>query len=402
MPITDQFGTDDSRLANMSFGIGTTFSNQVFDREVNHTLTLSHTVELGLLVDGENTLTLSHTVGLDVTYNRSVNHTLVLSQSVAREVDYTRSVTSTLSLTQQVSVIKSPYFLFPSSTLTLTQDVDGIVVKPADNELDLTQEATVTVSFYRSVHQTLTISQTVEVLSSRLITAHSYLGMSQHARGVRTLTREIDQTVFLVQELWRDQTLEDSPHSLILSHTVVGTRLLQRSASSALTLTHSVSVSKTMNFDIVHNLVFKHSHIRPGGFPINDAFVVKVEPLTILESGNSAIVLPRPEFNDARSKPSKLNIKRAMDGTRRIYKRITISDILSYSFIIDRRKFYELRTFILNHNSDVIRLQNFKGEVWNVQFVTNPFNFVEEAYWGVQPGGNKCSITLDFEGVKVN
>jgi hypothetical protein len=44
---------------------------------------------------------------------------------------------------------------------------------------------------------------------------------------------------------------------------------------------------------------------------------------------------------------------------------------------------------------------NWKGEFWLGFFTNNPFDIVEEGYRNAADG-NRCTLTLEFEGIRLN
>lgn len=349
---------------------------------------------------------------LELTQVASENHTtnrrtfdvLPVFHRVAVQGTYRKSVTSTMVLTQEVDV---QVVRAASHVLIFTQTADGDKVKPGFSELVLSDGALVSFSLQTPFTSTLFLTQSVELQKSRGAFPTSVLAMEHRAVGTRVITRSVTQSLVLSQEMYRERFPESVSQSLVLSQTVETPKRASRTVGQSLTLTHSVSVAKTLVRSITHNLVFQNSFSRIIALPgqpvvtVPEVQVVKVRSLVILESGAGVIVLPAPEFNDKEGGNGRINIKRAMDGTRRVYKREQPSSRLMYDFTMDRVKAIELRQFILTYNSSVIHMTNWKGEIWYVVLTNNPFQLTEDAYWQ-SSWGNKCSITLEFQGVKVN
>jgi hypothetical protein len=65
-----------------------------------------------------------------------------------------------------------------------------------------------------------------------------------------------------------------------------------------------------------------------------------------------------------------------------------------------REKGLELQAFLEEYNADHLRLQNWKGEVWDVQLLTNPLEFTQNRRH--DPDGANCAINLEFEGRKLS
>ena len=112
------------------------------------------------------------------------------------------------------------------------------------------------------------------------------------------------------------------------------------------------------------------------------------------DSPETTTILPNPELADVENSQKSLTIKRAMDGTKRTYVRLTSNRLLTYTFRLQRAKMLELEEFVRAYHSQSIFMINHKNEQWVVRFVSNPFEF------GIDRRGNDGVITLNLEGVK--
>lgn len=395
-----------------------------FFREVTNTLTLSQTATCTVSKLATNELTLSHTA--DFLYLKGARNAIELTQSVAREVTYNKHLFSNLIPFQVLSRVMT-YRRSVENELELAQEATCQVVKAVSNTLNLTQEATAYVA--RPAFDTLIlldlasenhtsnvlaedqlfIGQSVEVQKSKAVQAQSILGFNQFARGTKVLNASASNVLTLTQALVGDYVDESAENVLVLSQSATGTRLINVSASNTLGLQQALALSKTIVRSVSNELVFLQSfEKRTGivGFPVvtipsAQATVTKKKCVMILEYAGQSITLPCPEFNDSEGSVIRLNVKRSMNGTRRVYKRDNPTSTLSYDLVMDRLKAIELRAFILANNSNPLRLTNFKGELWLVLLTNSPFSFSEDAYRD-STYGNRSSISLQFEGVRLN
>lgn len=323
-------------------------------------------------------------LALDITIRRTVEDELVLSQLA--EFEAVRPTASLINFTHSAEAIncKAGSNVFNIIAFSYTTFTLGL---PTTNELIL---------------ETL-----AEVTKSRAVSASNAFGMNQFSARVKVLSLSADNTLTMVSEVVRERFNRSINQSLTLSQAGVGNKVAERELTQQLTLGHTLGLSKTMVRSVGNTLVFKPSYQRraaiSGGtiIEIPGLQVVKVEPLVVLQSGNDVIVLKPPEFGDTEGGDNRINIKRSMDGAVRVYKRTSPSTKLSYSFVMDRLKALELRAFILANNSKVLKMTNWKGEIWAVNLTNNPFAFNEESRregaWG-----NRSSINLEFEGIKTN
>jgi hypothetical protein len=104
-------------------------------------------------------------------------------------------------------------------------------------------------------------------------------------------------------------------------------------------------------------------------------------------------LLPNPQFGDSEAPQQSMNIRRAMDGTRRTYVKTNQLSKLHYEFMLLRPKALEVRAFIESYYYAEILLTNHKNEVWLVHFATVPFELTDD---------QRITIVLEFEGTKLS
>lgn len=117
------------------------------------------------------------------------------------------------------------------------------------------------------------------------------------------------------------------------------------------------------------------------------------------------VLMPSPLFSDNEALTSRVTPKRAIDGTLYTYKKSSPRKKLQWTFGLTRGKALELRSFIINHAADKVRITDHRGDIWTGYLTNNPFEFdtIQRAVSGRGPTGTRDerqSITLEFEGVK--
>jgi hypothetical protein len=147
--------------------------------------------------------------------------------------------------------------------------------------------------------------------------------------------------------------------------------------------------------DMTQILTF--SHFAVGTIVSTDHYVMLQAPFPRVEA---SIIIPAAEFDDKENALGDMKIKRSMDGTRRTYVNRTNSRRLAYTFDMTREKGMELQAFLETYNAEHLRLHNWKGEIWDVQLMTNPLEFTQNRRF--DPEGANCAINLEFEGVKLS
>ena len=429
---------------NITLGASSTLNlaqlaQAVVTKPANNTLVMSQSATYTLSKVARSLFEPQHFVERNLTANRTLTQTFQPYHAVGLNKLSNEAVSQTLTLSQNVIgvAVKNA-----SNTLALTQTVNLQLVKPADNFLGLGHFADVNGTFNIRRGHRFRISQSVSIEHSSARGVTSVLAFNQKAKATRVRVASASNTLNLSQALVQEYFDRSVDHTLVISQTAVGNRIINRSVSNQLHLSQSMVLAKTLNRTVNHTLAFNSSFQRnvyigsrqvaivtvgpsqtvtingkqfvlnsvgPSGYvPVNgsqyvlvrSAEAVLVKNYVVLEAPGGAIVLPAPEFNDSENWTATTNVKRTMNGSRYIYKKETPANHLSYTFVVDRLKALEMRRFLMMFNTTAMRMINWKGEVWIVVFTNNPFQITEEGYRSTLYG-NRCRFTLDFEGVRI-
>lgn len=84
------------------------------------------------------------------------------------------------------------------------------------------------------------------------------------------------------------------------------------------------------------------------------------------------IILPNPQFEDARASESKIQVKRTMTGRLITYVQSSDRVTLRLPFILSRMKSLELEAFINAYQSARWQVTLYDGSVWDAQLVGEP------------------------------
>ena len=412
---------DHDRIVTQGFVI-----NQAATRTISHNLIVNQTITfsqtaVGLTVKpASNTITFSQdatytvgkhvhqtiiitqSVGIALTILRSIHTVFPMGQSATAEKTYRRTLTDTIVFTQEAL---AELVHDASNILVFAQDASAYSAKPAFNTLDLEELLILSKSIGTPADHTVDFEQSAFVTKSYGLSATNAFGMSQFVHGDRILIVSASNTLTILQDLVRTRTLESVNQSLTISQTLACQKRVTPDVEQSFEITQDVQIALTKQLDISQTLIFLPSFEKPIGngqtVSVPTVQVVKVHKIVTLQTDDAVITLPSPEFGDREAYVDKLNIKRSMNGVRYIYKRTAPTSKLAYDFVMDRIKAIELRSFILANNSKMIRMENWKGEIWMVLLTNNPFSTTEEARWAGNLG-NKSRVTLEFEGVRVN
>lgn len=371
----------------------------VVTRPASNTLVLSQDADVEAGKHVVQSLSIDSIVSTSNTINRTLFSVLIPSQSVSLNTTIRRTIAQTLVLNQNANGNNSTN---ASNTLTLSQSASAQTTRIATNTLVITQSLVLAKTVGRTISHVLTITQQKLVNASRDIHANNVIGFNQFAKGNKVLVAEAENELTLSQYLTLDVFAEEIDQTITITQDVDCSKLSTISASNILVLSQSLVLSKNIVREVSQTITFLNNIIKSNGQVIvPPAQGVLVKKLVVLRSNDSVITLPPPEFGDSKALSNTINIKRTMTGDRYVYKRTNPVQKLNYSFIFDREKALELREFVLNNNSKQLTLTNWKGEIWKVQLTNNPFQFSEDGIWNCSRG-NKSSISLEFQGVKVN
>lgn len=106
----------------------------------------------------------------------------------------------------------------------------------------------------------------------------------------------------------------------------------------------------------------------------------------------ATIVLPNPQFSDARARTNSMNLQRSMDGGVYTYVKKTTLERVSYSFKLSRFKAEEVRQFLKYYQAEPMQFINHKDEIWRVHLTNDPVTLTYETL---------VNLAIDAEGYKV-
>lgn len=342
----------------------------IFEESASNTLVLTQGIAEELLHNAENTLSLSDEATAILLRTISVENELSLSQDVG--VFNNTRIGSVLTLTQFVDV-ELTVAASAQDSLLLTQFVSFVGTKNqlVESVIVITDEVTlVRLLPIQAVESILTLTQSV--VDARLVVSQLTLTQSVSVvfGGQELATTSV---LALIQSATFESILTvATANALILTQLATNGHIAELIASSALGLTQ-LAVGTTI-----------------------DQYMTLYAPYPAVQS---AVVLPRAELDDKENSTNSISVRRSMNGIMYTYVKRPGTRMLSYTIDMTRQKGLELQNFFEQHNGKHMKLQNWKGEVWDVQLLTNPLDFVQNRRDG--PCG-QVGINLQFEGSKIS
>ena len=351
-----------------------------------------------------STVTITQDLSLNIV-SKNVFTSLTPTQSVNVEKVLNRSVTSTVTPTQ---VLKRIIDISVSNTVSVTQSVVASRIKPVVSTVTITQSVVVNKVINRSILHAVIPQQvmTRNIVSNPSVVSNVTVTQSNTRIPVKFLSA--DSTVTITQELIRER-IEQASNSLVtLSHSVALSKVYNISIAQTIHPTDLVSRNIVINRSITDQITFSNFRIVPyriGGIIevlLPSLTATKVHPkYMVMSVGSRAITLPAPEFGDRIGNTDLFTM--SMSKTGRIYTTIkrSPSKNLNYEFDLFSAKAEELKEFLWEFNSEAIKIENWKGEIWYARLLTNPIDFresVEHRDWC----GGKVNVALDFEGLRIH
>lgn len=353
--------------------------------------TLSFTQELSNPLLSK--LTISQQVSLAGSlYNKNITDPISFVSKIARYF----SVSSVITFSQDV------YKIYPTSnTLTLDHSLSGEATRHAINTIVFVQDATY-VRIRREASNVLSLTQLATydavfnlVVSSYWTTLTAVLNPGPRSDLFVRQTISVKRVRYfsasnlIVFDSAADHSkIEFVTSAISLDHSIIGQKVPIRFLVDQFTTNQSLILQQLLNGAIGNTVTFAQ-----------EATGTKVKHLVILQNAEDIIILPRPLLNDKETGTDSIDIKRSMSGIVRTYVKSSSTKKLSYTFSVKTDKALELKMFIEKHPTDTLKMENFKGEIWQVQLTNDPFEFVYESKW--TPSKEKVLITLEFEGTKL-
>ena len=256
--------------------------------------------------------------------------------------------------------------------------------------------------FSRTVTQTLVMTQLARALKSIIVTAQT-LTMTQQATYSIIYTRSVSQTLTMTQQA---VAFRECRQTLVLSQSVVCVKSKHLTVTQTLTLTETLHRNIIVGRVLSDTLVFFEGQPKDSGIgvdltsPSAVATLVPRSCLVIIGVPEQTVILPCPQFGDSEAYQGQVNLKRTMTGDTYTYVRKGRVEKLQYTFHVGTHKAYEMQKYLLSHAARLHTVYNWKGEVWKVYITNNPVEFSAAERW--QNKGERHEFTLELEGIKVS
>jgi hypothetical protein len=438
-----------SVLAEITFAQSLT-RQATYNRSLTSTLSLSQTLGVHYIKPASNTLVLSQTLTVVKAYhpvsNLDLGHALVPQWLFSRDVPgyfpyyHTLSATKTLNIAvgntlNLVETLVSARVKGGENTLVLSQAVAVTNSKAAKNTLAYSQNAVISKEYNISVTQKLKLTSSIIRNFSKVIRVRSGFGMNNFVKKWKQFDLSPSNVLTLTQSECRERFNRSVVSSLALSQDVEYLKIISRNVHQVLSLTQAMVNNAVIKRSLGNTLIYLPEHLvyvpigDMGVVPIPNVIVTKiklykppssfqyysdgtnavfnfgqsrkrVKPYCVLQVPERAITLPAPEFGDTEGYGGLFTIRRSMVGGTVTYVHRLDTSVLKYNFELGLPKAQELEDYLINFNSRVHYLTNWKGELWYVFITNNPLDLISRSRYENET--EKILVTLDFEGKRIN
>jgi hypothetical protein len=403
--------------------------NAVFNRSLSDSLTLSQTIHADKCTTASNTLSLTQTITYTkgklvkhslewqqsfvypTSFVRPINTILGVSQQIAKTGQFNKTVSQSLSLSQTIVQARVKGV---SQTLSFSQSIVAYAARNVKNTLTFGQSIAVQMVYNRTTEQVLGLEESILLNRSLSKEIHHGFGMNSFVGKYRVNTRSLTDNLTLSQQVRFNVYNKTVSQTLSLSDAVSHTHVVPLSVVSSLQFNETVGLNRVITESVTSTLAFlpaRQVYIGMGDvdyynvdnlqYSLVPAYLVgkKNRPMCILQVRNGAITLPAPEFGDTENYGGVFTIRRSMNNIPYTHVRTLSLRKLHLPFVLAKRKAWELREFLIQHNPEVMTLTTWKGDKWFVNLTTNPLELRVSGRYDLED--EKVSVELEFEGLKV-
>lgn len=380
-------------------------------KHVSQTLPLSQSITYVKCKHVKHTLEFQPELLYDAIFVRPINTILGVSQQFTKTAKFNRTVNQSLNLSQTIVQARVKGV---THTLNLSQTIVAFAARNVKNTLTLSQAISYNHVSVRSVtSQYIPTSTIVGNRTQRLLVHHGF-GMNSIVDQYKVVSQSISHTINFVSETPKQLFRRTVAQTLTQSQTVGYTPVYPRTVTSNLQFNQTVAVNNVLSRTVTSTLVFLPNRQVYVGMGDVDNYLIeniqyslvpaylqgkKNRPMCVLQTNNSAITLPAPEWGDSENYGGVFTIRRSMNNIPYTHVRTLSLRKLNLPFVLAKRKAWELREFLIANNSDVMTLTTWKGDKWFVNLTTNPLELVVRGRYDVE--NEKVSVELEFEGLKV-
>jgi hypothetical protein len=370
-------------------------------KSIASTLTLTQNVTY---VKGKHVHSLLEITSLpsrNIVVNRTVHSLLIPFQHIVVQKFLHPSLSDTFTIHQAVvgQAVKGV-----TQSLNLAQVIDENVSKLVQDTFIPFHTYQFNVYYNKDASNLLEIAQDVQVVHVRQVSVNSVFAPNQETKRYKVLVASAESILSMNSEAIRERFFRTVSQTLTITQTIAKSNIVTPTITQLLTLASTPHINTSLARQLSDTLTFKTTHEIPFGdlfIDVPNVSVAKSQRFTKLRAPNRIVVLPNPEFGDGEGNTGLFTVRHAMNGKTYTYVKNNNTRKLNFTFYLGRRKALELKAFLQEHHSSLIELENWKGEIWKVFVTNNPFEFTSKSRYG-NCDTERYDISLELEGVKIN
>jgi len=301
--------------------------------------------------------------------------------------------------------------LTASNAISVSDDVANFVNDRCGNTLAIVDIAVAEIVINHSLSDTLVLTDPVSVVRNQSYLTSSAISLADSATAIRLFeTQVVEDTLSLSDTAVQSRPVASDLTLTQLAEATIGG--ISDSASDAIGISDTATVALVTSRSLTDTLALTQEAIRgfSGVLSVDQelgltdhAVATTTEDYILLfapfPAVAASIVLPRPMLGDKEGHACQMKLRRSMNGVVYTNVKTTNRRIFSYTFDMTVQKGYELQAFFEEYVAEHMKLQNWKGEIWDVQLLTNPIEYVNNRRNG--PVG-QVGVNLQFEGIKLS
>jgi hypothetical protein len=352
-----------------------------------------------------------------------VTHTATVSQVITVNKIITRAVSNSATVSQ-TPFVQSPRLISVNHTVTVSQDILG---RNAVNRQSVVHSALVSQDLFgrnavnrQTIIDNVIVGQVITIRDRRIsITVIHTATVNQRVNTI--YNKHVEHDVSVISNVHGLRSVfRGLVDTITLSEDYTSTHAIERIIVDQLTLTEQYTNAATFARVISDGLIILETYdpvllvalpTLPAPQPPGTPLVLPTPPIipgvivasrnrVIMYGSTTAITLPTPEFGDSESGLDTVSIKRGMTGSTYIYKQTSSERHLKYVFKLGTVKALEFKQFYIANTTKEITLINWKGEVWRVRILNNPFELISV---GVFKGQREAfNINVELQGTRIH
>lgn len=378
-------------------------SNREVHVSVVHTVTVAQ-VAGNLSTHVIHTVTVSHEIKIWREINVRVVHSVVATDAIWVQSPQIAFVFHNLSVSHAISGRNAVNRQSITHTVFVVDQIagrNGVIHASVTHEVIVSQIVMRRdVEVFQAVTHGLTVTHRVNTQYFHHVVHDANPGqvISAHREVIRNIVTDIGITSTFGKQRLADRS--------IISSLVVA-NVFDRSITYNRTITDTQEVINLFTPIVIIHRPTSNPPLFPPGYteptPIVRLFPTGLQIIyddVCILQGTTTLVLPVPELADTNSLTDSLRINRSVTGKTSTYVRTNPNETFGLEFIVDLKKYTEVRDWVFLNNTQTLRFTMWNGEIWSVHLLTDSIEFTGVRRTNIA-SRELYKVKLEFEGIRI-